>query len=73
MAFTLSFPLPQRNPNFLAVHDVIFVDGMPVNGPEYEAMYHRSRDEHARIFRFQYLAVEEELERAFRYVSPCDV
>jgi hypothetical protein len=35
-------------------------------------MYERAQGAEARLARFQYLGIEEELERSFRYVSPSD-
>src|SRR5438309_8522811 len=36
----------------------------------YASMYDRSNGDEAKLLRFQYLSLEEELERSFQYVSP---
>jgi hypothetical protein len=72
-----AFPFPTRNSAFPQVEDVIFVDlRQDFTSPETLAtirrMYARSCAEEARSLRLQYLTVEEELERAYRYVTPTE-
>jgi len=64
-----AFPLPARTqtPN----EDIFFVDGHQPSSPAYRRMYDRAQGDGARLWRLQYLGIEEELERAFRYVTPC--
>lgn len=66
------FPFPTRNSTYLYDHKIIYVDSLDHTAPEYRPMYERSQGTDARLARFQYLGIEEELERAFRFVSPSD-
>jgi hypothetical protein len=68
----VSYPFPARNPAYPDLHQIIFTDGIPTNNHVYGAMYSRAQGDGAKTWRFQYLGIEEELERAFRFVSPCD-
>jgi hypothetical protein len=53
-------------------HQILYDGSLAHTAPEYGAMYERSQGKDARLARFQYLGIEEELERSFRYVSPSD-
>jgi hypothetical protein len=51
----------------------VFTAGFAVGSPEYRAMYERAQcGDDAKRWRFQYLSIEDQLERALRYVDPCD-
>ena len=66
----LCFPFPARNPNYPANTDIFFVPNQPTDGPDYKKLYERSERPEARLQRIRYLLIEEELETAYRYVSP---
>jgi hypothetical protein len=72
MAKVRVFPFPPRNPAYTHVHEILFDGGLSHTAPEYRLMYERSQGTEARLVRFQYLGIEEELERSLRYVSPSD-
>src|ERR1700722_11173547 len=72
MAMTPPHPFPIRNPSYPHDYQIVYTDGFDHTKPEYRSMYKRSQDTNARLARFQYLGIEEELERSFRYVSPID-
>jgi hypothetical protein len=72
MATIPSHPFPARNPSYPHDHQIIYVGSLSDTAPEYRPMYERSQGAEARLSRFQYLGIEEELERAFRFISPCD-
>src|SRR4051812_33631610 len=65
-----SFPFPARNPAFPRVEDVIFVADYARDSGLNRLLLERSQGDEARLLRLQYLGIEGELERAFRYVSP---
>ena len=68
-----AYPFPARNPTYPNPQDILYTDGFSPGNPEYRAMYERAhRGNDAKRWRFQYLSIEEELERALRYVDPCD-
>jgi hypothetical protein len=67
-----SYPFPTRNPAFPQDHNIIFPSKAQVKSAEYVAAYGRSLSEEARTNRLRYINIEEELERAYRYVSPAD-
>lgn len=69
---TTPFQFPKRNPSFQKDHEILFINGFAPETEEYGAMYERSHGDEAKKWRFQYLVIEEELERALRYVDPCD-
>jgi hypothetical protein len=64
---------PTRNPSYPDVNDIIYKDGFPPTHPVYKKMYDRAhRSDEGKRWRLQYVCIEEELERACRYVDPCD-
>src|SRR5262245_4663955 len=67
-----SYPFPTRNASLPNPQDIVFTDGFGPPLREYRAMYDRSQGNDAKLSRFQYIGIEEELERSFRYVSPSD-
>jgi hypothetical protein len=68
-----AYSFSARNPVYSNAHDILFTDGFSPGSTEYRRMYERAhRGDDAKRWRFQYLAIEEELERAMRYVDPCD-
>jgi hypothetical protein len=67
-----SFPFPPRNPAHPNIHEILYVHGVPAYDPVYLGMYNRAQGDEARGWRFRYLGIEQELERAFQYVTPCD-
>jgi hypothetical protein len=71
-AVIASFPFPAHNPSYTRLEDVIFVPGHEKGMDQaiYRVLFERAQSDEARLLRLQYLGVEEELERAFRYVSP---
>ena len=69
---TPSYPFPpiQQGVN---IHDIIYRPCRKGSGtpePWARSVYERSIGEKARRWRLQYLTIEEELERAYRYVTP---
>src|SRR5438067_252818 len=72
MAKTPSYPFPTRNTTYPYDHQILYDSTLAHTAPEYRAMYERSQGKDARLARFQYLGIEEELERSFHYVSPSD-
>jgi hypothetical protein len=67
-----SYPFPARNTSYRHDHEILYDGGLAPNSPEYKAMYERSWGAEAKLARFQYLGIEEELERSFRFVNPSD-
>jgi len=65
-----SFPFPQRS-NAM-IWEILYSDFHPTHTQPYQAMYARSQGDEAKLWRFQYMGIEEELERSFRYVHPSD-
>src|SRR5438067_1623837 len=61
-----SYPFPQRSP--LKHSDVLYSNIDPSHTEIYQAMYARSQGDEAKLWRFQYMGIEEELERSFRFV-----
>ncbi len=72
MAIRSSHPFPTRNPSYPDDYLILYTDGIEHTTPEYRLMCERSQGADARLARFQYLGIEEELERSFRFVSPSD-
>jgi hypothetical protein len=72
MAKTPPHPFPARSANYPNEHQIIYDGSFAHTTPEYRTMYERSQGPEARLARFQYLGIEEELERSFRFVSPSD-
>jgi hypothetical protein len=72
MKMTPPHPFPPRNPSYPLDHQILYTDGIIHTAPEYQSMYEQSQYTDARLARFQYLGIEEELERSFRFVSPSD-
>jgi hypothetical protein len=72
MAKALVHPFPARNPAYVHDREILYDGALSYAAPEYWPMYERSQGTEARLARLQYLGIEEELERAFRYVSPSD-
>jgi hypothetical protein len=72
LAKTRSHPFPARNANYPNDHQIIYDGSFAHTAPEYRNLYERSQGTEARLARFQYLGIEEELERSFRFVSPSD-
>lgn len=71
----ISFPFPARNAAYPNKEDILndpTFAAYPRRSPAHKAAYDRARSDEAKAFRLQYLSVEEELDRALRYVSPCD-
>ena len=67
-----SYPFPARNAAYPDMHQIVFTDGFAPHDAVYAAMYNRAQGDDAKTWRFQYLGIEEELERSFRYVFPAD-
>src|SRR5260221_7004524 len=66
------YPFPGRNRDYPNTWDVVFLPGRSDSSPEYKVMLERSESDEAKMWRLRYLGIEEELERAFRYVNPSD-
>jgi hypothetical protein len=67
-----SYPFPARNPSFPAVGDIIYTPDVDPEERMYRSLFDRAKSQDARQLRLQYLCIEEELERAYQYVSPCE-
>src|ERR1700730_16174063 len=67
-----SHPFPNRNLAYTHLSEIVYSRNCSLDSPEYKAMYERSQGDKAKLWRLRYLGVEEELERAFRYVNPSD-
>lgn len=67
-----SYPFPARNSKYPNDSDLVYTDGLSAGDPRYRTLYERSQGDHARFCRLQYLGIEEELERSFRFVFPSD-
>jgi hypothetical protein len=72
MVKTPPYPFPTRNATYPHDHQILYDGGLAHTEPEYRPMYDRSQGSEARLARFQYLVIEEELERSFRFVSPSE-
>lgn len=68
-----SFPFPTRNAVYPADEDIIFVQTLADKAPHDLNFKKRKLSKECRIFRAQYFSIEEELLRAFDYVSPSEV
>ncbi len=67
-----AYAFPARNPAYPKAHDILDTDGFSPGRAEYRAMYERAHGGDGNTWRFQYVTIEEELERALRYVDPCE-
>jgi hypothetical protein len=66
-----SYPFPARNPAYPNDEDVIYT-ARESSTDLYCRAFERAQGEEARLHRLRYLSIEEELERAYRYVLPCE-
>lgn len=69
-SYTYSFA--SRNPKYPNACDIVWTEGFAPTTPEYKSMYARAQGDDAKRWRFQYIGIEEELERSLRYVDACD-
>src|SRR5437868_331873 len=67
-----TYPFPARNASYPHDWDIISDDRSLPTTPEFRAAYGRAHSEDARLQRLRYLTIEEELERAYRYVTPAE-
>jgi hypothetical protein len=67
-----AYSFPTRNPKYPNDRDIVYTDGFAPTNPECKVMYERAQSDDAKKWRFQYVGIEEELERSMRYVDPCD-
>jgi len=70
-----SYPFRPRNPAYPTTESILIDEtftAYPRHSPEHQAAFDRANSDEARRLRLQYLSIEEELDRAFRYVSPCE-
>lgn len=67
-----TFPFPPSNPAYTQLSDVVYVAGEKGDSPLYHRMHRRAVSDEARFLRHQYVSIEEELERAYRAVCPCE-
>jgi hypothetical protein len=67
-----SYPFPSRNAAYPHIEDIIFVAGKPLDSDQYAAMHLRANAGEARFLRYQYVSIEQDLERAYAAVCPCE-
>jgi hypothetical protein len=63
-----SYPFPAQSA--MPIHDIICPES--ASAVHDHRAYRRSQGEEARLHRLRYISIEEELERAFHYVSPSE-
>src|SRR5689334_1198875 len=67
-----SFPFPARNVAYPHEYDILYEPSWKAGTPEHKKGCDRAQGEDAKLQRLRYLSIEEELERAHRYVFPSE-
>jgi hypothetical protein len=67
-----SYSFAARNAKFPHDDDILHNPLWKPGTPEYQKGYDRAQGEDAKSQRLRYLSIEEELERAYRYVFPSE-